>query len=330
MPANLYVHFPFCRSKCTYCALYSRAGSSEDERKAYTLRIADEIKALTKSSFKTIYFGGGTPAICDLSPILEALQDKFTDDYEFTVELHPLDVNQALLDKLKALGVNRISMGVESLNDRTLRAMGRGYTLNEARKAYDKIRSLFNNVGIDLIVGFPGDPLNCSQLADWNLNHCSVYSLQNERRLEGVMDDESMMDALSRFSAQLESAGLKRYEISNYARPGYECRHNLAVWRGEDYLGLGEGAHGRVGLKRTVGKANGNYATEEVSAEFDRKERSLFRLRTREGIDVNDFPEWLEALERAERAGLLGKVGATYFPTPRGMEVCDAILEELV
>lgn len=119
--------------------------------------------------------------------------------------------------------------------------------------------------------------------------------------------------------------GLVRYEISNYAVPGYECRHNLAVWRGEDYVGLGDGACGRIGLQRTkFGK------TETVSPEFDAKERALFRLRTREGLDASNRPEWGQTLQKHVLAGLLTQSVSVYRLTERGAEVCDSILAELV
>ena len=119
--------------------------------------------------------------------------------------------------------------------------------------------------------------------------------------------------------------GLESYEISNYAVPGYECRHNLAVWRGEDYIGLGDGACGRIGLKRTkFGKE------ETVTVEFDEKERRLFRLRTREGLDASGRPEWKQTLQKYAQEGLLTQSGEVYRLTERGMEVCDSILAELV
>ena len=119
--------------------------------------------------------------------------------------------------------------------------------------------------------------------------------------------------------------GLERYEISNYAVPGYECRHNLAVWRGEDYIGLGDGACGRIGLKRT------KFGREEtVSAEFDEKERRLFSLRTKEGLDASNHPEWGQALQNACKQGLLTQSGSIYRLTDRGTEVCDSILADLV
>ncbi|MBR3923520.1 MAG: coproporphyrinogen III oxidase family protein [Kiritimatiellae bacterium] len=367
MAANLYVHFPFCRSRCSYCSLYSRVGASPADRVAYVARIADAITQAFKSTnaqtLSTLYFGGGSPALCDLSPLRIPLKQWKPGQtcfplFEFTVELHPLDVTPAKLDELKSIGVNRISMGVQSLDDATLRAMGRGYTASDAARAFALIKSRFDNAGIDLIIGYPNDSIKwLDSLRDWGLTHCSAYSLQNERGLKDVPDDDIVLDRIRTVAVFLKSLGLERYEISNYASPGFECRHNFAVWRGEDYIGLGDGAYGREGLKRTRGilqnsvngergtgnreRGTGNgkrsensliaYKTTEVSPFEDLKERTLFRLRTRDGIDSSQFPEWRPTLDRFVSEGLLVKVGeSVYRLTERGTEVCDAILEELV
>ena len=345
MVENLYVHFPFCRRKCSYCALYSRAGVSQADRDAYVRRLVSEFSSLIPhpSSLKTIYFGGGSPALCDLSILAPALRPLCGEGTEFTVELHPLDVTEAKLMELKGLGVNRISMGVQSLDDAVLADMGRGYTVDEAERAFALVKGRFDNAGIDLIVGYPGaDDLSPSKLArlrDWGLRHCSVYSLILEEKslLAGwissgkhpeivLPDDDRTMDGLRTVAAFLKGIGLERYEISNYAVPGYECRHNLAVWRGEDYVGLGEGAYGRRGLART----RDGEVVETLSAEKDALERRLFRLRTREGLDATGHPEWGQTLRKCVQEGLLTEAGAVFRLTERGMEVCDSILSELV
>lgn len=349
---NLYVHFPFCRRKCTYCALYSRAGASQDVRDAYVRKIADEIGAAcqTRARWKTVYFGGGSPALCDLSLLVPVLRPLIGPDTEFTVELHPLDVSETMLTVLKDLGVNRISMGVQSLDDAILADMGRGYTVDEAESAFRLVKKHFDNAGIDLIVGYPGGNATVERLRDWGLKHCSVYSLILEEKsilghrygagrqgdsplTEGVNPplptDDEVMDQLASVTRSLADIGLQRYEISNYAEPGYECRHNLAVWRGEDYIGLGDGAFGRIGLTRTSFDGR-QRQTETVDAEADRKERTLFRLRTREGLDASGFPEWGQTLKKFVEEDLLTQEGPVYYLTPRGMEVCDSILEALV
>lgn len=413
---NLYVHFPFCRRKCSYCALHSGVCRSATTRAAHVQSLVERISApdfAGAETFATVYFGGGSPALCNLSPLFDALAHRLDTATEFTVELHPLDVTDDLLAILADGGVNRISMGVQSLDDTTLAHMGRGYTIREAENAFRLIRRRFNNCGIDLIVGYPkltdekGSPVpeqrNCfnredlQRLADWGISHCSVYSLileeksllshelncqptrnhqglspqrhqnqgglspsKNQNRgglspsgvekqgglspekpwglspgkswgLSPKSDDETLAE-LDRVAEFLDTIGLKRYEISNYALPGRECRHNLAVWRGEDYLGLGDGAFGRVGLTRTEATANGTLAT-TVSETENRKERAIFRLRTKDGIDASLYPEWLEILSRFEREGLTKRPNPkdpVFVLTHRGTEVCDAILAELV
>lgn len=341
--------------KCAYCALHSRAGSTADARDDYVKRLAAAVaKAPEDLVFKTVYFGGGTPALCNLEPLFEALAPRVANGTEWTVELNPLDVDKNLLQRLNSGGVNRISMGVQSLDDAVLAAMKRGYTFTEAEKAFYLIKEYFDNAGIDLIVGYPGETSALlprhARLAKWNLKHCSAYSLIVEentlisRRLnEGALtvpDDDTVMNRLGIVASFLEDIGLKRYEVSNYSKPGFECRHNLAVWQGEDYFGLGEGASGRIGLLRTHGlmtldPAGAVGGVESVSEEHDRKERFLFTLRTRFGLDTSklastDRDRVIEVLNRSLAGGLAEKDGDTYRLSARGLEVCDSVLAELI
>ncbi len=332
--SNLYVHFPFCRRKCTYCALHSRAGQPAAVKGSAVRQLCRAIASLgaeTIANLKTIYFGGGSPALCDLQPLFDLLKPAHA---EWTVELHPLDVTAPLLATLKHGGVNRISMGVQSLDDATLRAMGRGYTVAEAQAAFRQIRQVFDNAGIDLIVGYPGDTSDYTQLNDWDIQHCSVYSLIREddailaKTYQGdYPTDDEVLNTLSAVAQILTAKGLERYEISNYAQPGFACQHNLATWRGEDYYGFGEGAHGRLGRTRTV---NG-VVTETLTPEQDKLERTLFRLRTREGLDATEYPAWRPILDNFVAQGLLSHPQPNiYTLTPRGTEVCDTILADLI
>ena len=375
---NLYVHFPFCRGKCTYCALYSKAGVSPADREAYVNSLTRSISSLIPpllghplrglaslggyhpSSLSTVYFGGGSPALCDLRPLFKVLNPLIDKNTEFSVELHPLDVTEETLQILKDGGVNRISMGLQSLNDDVLGHMRRGYTFNEAERAFRLIKKYFDNAGVDLIIGYPGDIWGQSphlqRLRDWGLKHCSAYSLILEEKsalfkltqmgtvpLKLYSDDE-IMDEMSFISHFLNKIGLNRYEISNYSAPGYECRHNMATWSGEDYYGLGIGAHGRIGLKRTRNwwgqspevtsllfpQWGQSPEVETVSEEFDFKERKIFSLRTARGLDAGDCPHWIERLDRFAEEGLLEKENLVYRLTERGFEVCDSILAELI
>lgn len=342
---NVYVHFPFCRSKCAYCALHSRAGRSAAEREEYVRGICGNLEKLFETNpsaeISTIYFGGGTPSLCNLGPVFETIgKARLRDGYEFTVEVNPVDVTPQLLETLRRGGVNRLSMGVQSLDDATLRAMGRVHTAERAEEAWRIIRDGgIGNAGIDLICGWPGPDgawkRTVERAAAMAPDHCSVYTLTLEPgtalarevdagRIVLPSDDEALAE-LHEAEEILLSAGLERYEISNFAKPGMECRHNLAVWRGEDYMGIGEGAFSREG---------------------DAVSRAIFRLRLlKEGfspaIAAADWPElaprtaeWTETLERFAGEGLLVRKetagAASYRLTRRGTEVCDTILAELV
>ena len=346
---NLYAHFPFCRAKCAYCALRSRAGSTPEARRAYCVRLAEQLAALgTVPKVSTIYFGGGSPALCDLTPLFDVIR-RWGTVLEFTVELHPLDARSDVLEMLKKGGVNRISIGVQSFDDDALKAMGRLHTAAEAEEAFRAVRAAgFANAGIDLIAGWPGTNAKSwratlARATALGLDHCSVYTLIREpktrldlalRRGElALPSDDAALGQIDIARAALAEAGLVRYEISNYARPGFECRHNLAVWRGEDYIGIGDGAHGRRGLVRTESGVE-----TAVTPEEDATERALFSLRTREGLSLERvarlwpvlaprLPAWRETLEFFKRQGLLQDA---YRLTARGAEVCDSILADLL
>lgn len=344
---NLYVHFPFCRCKCAYCALHSRAGSSVADRREYVARILHDLDRLFAATqdkaIATLYFGGGTPALCNLQPILDRLAPHLSRTAEFTVELNPLDVTPPLLRQFRMGGVNRISMGVQSLDDTVLREMARPHTAAQALAAWQTIRDAgFDNAGIDLICGWPGKRRAGAISDTWKRtidaaaslapDHCSVYTLILEpgTRLAADVEqgrmtlpsDDVALAELSAAEQALASAGLERYEISSFAKPGRECRHNLATWRGEDYIGIGDGACSREGGA--------------VS-------RVIFRLRLlKEGFDpeqaARDFPElaprvaeWRATLDRFAAEGLLSvQRAAAYRLTRRGTEVCDTILAELI
>lgn len=342
---NLYVHFPFCRSKCAYCALHSHAGRSADERRRYVAHIvraldhlfANRQPATNTTQLSTLYFGGGTPAICELQPVLDCCAPHLNPSTEFTVELNPLDVTPAILNQLKAGGVNRLSMGVQSFDGAVLRSMGRSHTAAQALDAWKMIRDAgFDNAGIDLICGWPEGhdswPRTLDIALTLNPDHCSVYTLilEPETRLAHDVErgrvrlpsDDVALAELAAAERTLADAGLERYEISSFAKPGRECRHNLATWRGEDYTGIGDGACSREG--------------NAIS-------RVIFRLRLlKEGFSplqaAADYPElaprvteWCATLDRYVAEGLLTRQPpVTYLLTPRGAEVCDSILSDLI
>ena len=289
--------------------------------------------------------------MCDLRTVCAAVRDNFGQVEEFTVELNPCDVTPRLLDDLREGGVNRISMGVQSLDDDALRAMGRPHTAVQAIRAAG-----FANAGFDLIAGWPGTSDDswgqtlaraCALAPD----HVSVYTLIREPGTaldravaEGrvaLPDDDAALAQHDVARAALAKIGLARYEVSNFAKPGFECRHNVSVWRGDDYIGLGDGAHGREGLRRTAGKADGAYDVTELSPEADALERALFALRMAEGIDLAAVSQrwpilaprlaaWREELRALVRQGIaLEEPEDRFALTERGFEVCDAVVSSL-
>lgn len=366
---NLYVHFPFCRRKCSYCALFSAAGRDESFRDGYAKNLAGIVKS-SGCVFRTVYFGGGTPSLCNLDPLFDAIGERLAEGYEWTVELNPLDADPGRLENFRSRGANRVSMGVQSLDDSTLADMGRGHTAAEAIDAFKAVRDAgFDNAGIDLIAGYPSSSKDAWKrtldgLADFAPDHCSVYSLIREKgtlldkRLERgetfLPGDDAALGELETAREVLSALSLDRYEISSYAKKGFECRHNLAVWRGEDYIGLGAGAHGRIGLFRSRGtfenpapllpsKRCANADCTELGEVQDALERALFRLRTREGLDLvfvenaypvlaSRLPEWKAKLLSLVDAGILSNAGGknVFALSGRGTEVCDAVLSELI
>jgi len=328
--------------------LTSHAGSSAADRGAYVAARALEIEVFTAEYGlpSTVYFGGGSPALCDLGPLFPLLKGVS----EFTVELHPLDATDAVLDALVRGGVNRVSMGIQSLDDTTLAAMGRGVDGVSCEAAFRRAQAVLPNAGFDLIAGYPGvTDAVWSQTLERALSlgpeHVSVYSLIREpgTRLDryvregrlSLPDDDTALGQIAAADRALANAGFVRYEISSWARPGRECRHNLAVWRGGDYRGLGDGAHGREGLLRTP-------SDEHLDPERDQLERELFRWRLAEGTDLDEIAAraprlaprvdaWRKICADLATEGILvNRGGARWALSARGTEVCDAVLERLI
>lgn len=349
---NLYVHFPFCDSRCVYCALHSRIGSSRETRDAYCRDLAKDITSLDFSPFDTVYFGGGTPSCCDLAPVFAALASRLASNAEFTCEINPRDVTGSLVESLLNGGVNRVSMGVQSFDDSILAAMKRGHSADDAEYAFRVLRDCgFDNAGFDLIAGYPSSsPDSWRRTLERALalspRHISCYSLIQEphtaldvairRGVTVLPSDDAALDEVASAASSFAAAGFRRYEISNYSQPGFECRHNLAVWHGEDYIGVGEGAHGRIGLMRTVsGKT-----VQTLSPVEDARERAMFSLRLDTGFNPDSavalFPalaevagKWAERLAALIPHGIVHMVNGAYVLTPRGLEVCDAVMAEL-
>ncbi len=357
----IYVHVPFCKSFCTYCDFYSEI-AEEGMYGRYTDQLCAEIrrrKKELKGQPNTLYFGGGTPStlpLSDLSRILLTLEEcgaggPYT---EFTLEANPEDIVEKglpYLSSLRALGVNRISMGVQSFDDDLLRWMNRRHNSERARMAYRLVREAgFDNVSIDLIFGLSNlsDPVwekTIDEAISLDPEHISCYQLTVEgdsvlaMRLENgeyeeAADDvcRSQYDLLCR---KLREAGYHHYEISNFAKPGFEAVHNRGYWQRRPYVGLGPAAHSFSGKGRSWNEScldDYSHTEESLSVEDEKVETLMLALRTSDGIDE----EFLQAnclpgsIEQLMKEGALVKVGRRYRIPEDHFFVSDEIIRQLI
>lgn len=263
----LYLHIPFCVSRCNYCDFHTQACAADDgliseyiEQLSLAIRRAGRLGEL--GALETVYIGGGTPShvgLSGLSMLLYtlSLSMHLTEEVECTMEANPESLSERMVRDLWALGVNRLSLGVQSFDDGVLRILGRPHNADEARRAIQTAQTRFDNVSIDLIAGIPGTPLQAfvdsvQEAIDLGIPHVSIYPLTLEEGTPLAQladsgrisepDEDEQADALLEAQRLLFAAGYQRYEVASYAKPGYACRHNEAYWIGLPYLGLGEGA----------------------------------------------------------------------------------------
>lgn len=269
MRHSAYLHIPFCAHRCAYCDFHAYAGQ-QDLIPAYVTALCNEIQyagggALTGRRVHTIFFGGGTPSLLaarQIAQLLDALRGsaRVDDDAEITLEANPGTVSLEEMRAIRRTGVNRISLGVQSANGHELRLLGRAHHFGDVLRAVSAARrSGFGNLNLDLIFALPEQSLgtwktSVRRVLKLEPEHVSAYALTLEhgtpfgtwvrRGLLPMPDADLAADMYEWLSEELEAADYRQYEISNWARPGFECRHNLQYWRGEPYLGFGAGAHG--------------------------------------------------------------------------------------
>ena len=326
---GLYVHWPFCRSKCPYCDFNSHVRAAVDHgrwRRALLAEMAHYGAAMKGRRLTSIFFGGGTPSLMEPETVGAVIEQahriwQADPDIEITLEANPTSVEAEKFAAFREAGVNRVSLGVQSLREADLKFLGRQHSAGEARQAIELARRYFDRFTFDLIYARPGQTV-----AAWREelrealalagNHLSVYQLTIEpetafasavRRGDFTVPDEDMAAVLYEATQEaLAEAGLPAYEISNHARPGEESRHNLTYWRYGDYAGIGPGAHGRLtleGVKYATRQhrapeawlemvERSGHATRQrdvVDAEARREEMLMMGLRLAEGIDANRF-----------------------------------------
>ena len=370
---GIYVHIPFCRSRCIYCGFYSTTALGM--RHAYTKAVCREMelrKDYIRGGFSTVYIGGGTPSQLDAHDIeclFHHIYKVFNvaGDAEVTMECNPDDITPDFAGMLGGLPVNRVSMGVQTFSDARLRFLRRRHGADDAWRAVKTLRQAgISNISIDLMFGFPREPLD-----DWltdidhalslGVEHISAYSLMYEegtpmyemlQRGEIKETDEelslAMYDALA---DRLKAEGYEHYEISNFARPGFRSRHNSSYWRQEPYIGLGAAAHSFDLRSRQWNTADLNAYVEAVSQgriPAEREEldaRTTFddivttALRTREGIDTDYVERSLGQKYKDHLAseaapfiaqGLMEQDGASLRLTRRGIYISDSIMSSLM
>ncbi len=368
-PLGLYVHVPFCVRRCAYCDFVSSAGSTEEERGRYVDAVCAEVAARGDgAAADTLYLGGGTPTLLEpaqVERIVGAVRRGFrmADGAEVSMEANPDTVNPGRLKGWRSAGVNRLSMGVQALDDRLLRALGRIHSATRAREAvHEAAEAGFANLGIDLMFGLPGQATaewreTLRAALDMPVVHLSCYELALE---EGTLlkaahpalpgEDE----AVEMWSVTLEETarrGFIRYEVSNYAHPGAECRHNLKYWRDSEFLGFGAGAWSSRDGARTANPSDvaaylagapAGFPPAECDVLPARRraaESMMLNLRLTEGCGEAEFAaRWgEEALGAAARAlapgirdGLVERSGGRLRLTDRGFLVANEVWREVL
>ncbi len=274
---GIYVHIPFCERKCSYCA-FSSFACNDIEKECYVNYLIEEIENFHKiqneekyKKIDTIYIGGGTPSLLNIDQftrIVRAIKDNFvlSDEYEFTIECNPNSVCEEKLEAYKELGVNRVSLGVQSLDDEKLKFIGRVHDRQCAISSIKLISKYFDNISCDMLIGLKDMKVDeflkeLDILISLGVKHISAYMLQVE---EGTIldklvsnnpnllpNDDECVEIYEKTAKFLDQNGFNRYEVSNFAKEGYESRHNLKYWSGEDYLGFGLSAHSYFDERRT-------------------------------------------------------------------------------
>nr|WP_240953975.1 radical SAM family heme chaperone HemW [Sphingomonas sp. G-3-2-10] len=370
----LYVHWPFCVSKCPYCDFNSHVRESVDQaawREAMLRDLRHEAEALPDRPVSSIFFGGGTPSLMPPETVAAVIAEAearwgFTDGVEITLEANPSSVEAARFADLAAAGVNRVSLGLQALDDEALKFLGRAHGVSEGLAALETAQSVFGRVSFDLIYARPDQTL-----ADWDAElrraigfgteHLSLYQLtiepgtrfatMFEKGQLAAYDPDAAADLFEATRAITAEAGLPAYEISNHARPGAESRHNLTYWRYSDYAGIGPGAHGRRSGAATVRRKkpenwiaaierNGHGIEREDALTPNERavEALVMGLRLGEGVDLSrvallaggEAPIDARVLDRLIDHGLAAREGARLRVTEAGMPVLEAILRELL
>ncbi len=373
---SLYIHTPFCVRRCSYCAFYSIADADSAQIAAYPDLIIQELRLRSADwlgrKLISVYFGGGTPSLLDPDQVHGILKTVFrffepATDIEITLEANPGTLDRAKLDGFREAGVNRVSLGVQALDDRRLRFLDRIHTVAEAEAALQLLKEPRSvRISVDLMLGTPFETKNSwdrelDRLFAFQPEAISLYTLTLEegtrlasRAAQGDrvrLSAEATVELLLHVARRLRRNGYRHYEVSNWALLGSECRHNLHYWRRGCYLGLGPSAHSFDGVTRrwnssdltayqgAVSNAAEPPANEEhLSEEDSRVEWVYLSLRQEHGLDLDEYhdgygpvpAEWMAILQKLEEAGLGSFSGNTFRPNDRGLLLADEIAARLL
>ena len=369
-PLGLYLHIPFCKAKCAYCDFYSLP-RSEEKMDAYvaslTAHLTETAPMAAGHTVDTVYFGGGTPSYLGAERITQLLQTvkkhyRVAKDAEITLEANPDSLfDWKALRALRRLGLNRISLGVQSSDDAVLRSLGRIHTWQQVVEAADAVRrAKIPDLSLDLIYGLPDQTAEqwektLSDAVSLSPDHISCYGLKLEegtplwqRRDSLTLPDDEMQADMYLFTVEyLQNLGYRQYEISNFARPGHESRHNLKYWTLGEYAGFGPGAHSDFGNVRYAYVADLDMylqgslilSESETMGEAEReREYIMLSLRTAAGLNVKAFESRFrrrfdvaqELLVNYEAHGLARRTDVGWCLTPRGFLVSNAIISSLI
>lgn len=368
---GIYIHIPFCARKCPYCDFYSVC-YREDTAKLYTGALLCQLSIFERRAADTIYFGGGTPSIVEPHEIFRMIEfiaqrmdlDK---DSEITLELNPETATKAKLLDLKVAGINRLSIGVQTTADHLLQRIGRQHT---AQQAFAAIRAAhdagFQNISADLMLALPGDSVSSltrslKDICSLPVSHISAYLLKimsgtkfGEFPPTNIPDDDTQAELYEMACGILSDYGFAQYEISNFARPGFESRHNLKYWNCEDYIGLGAAAHSSVGGKRysfardiqlfidfysDQHPPNQPMLNLQYEGDVTAQDYIMLQLRMVHGLSFNKLyklynyhfdQQKVDTLRRYAAQGLLTMTSDTVALTTRGMLVSNAILASIL
>lgn len=348
LPHNIYIHVPFCISKCRYCAFFSVAQSNPDWKK-YANNICAELKywsgKLGKIKVPTIFFGGGTPSLMPtdcFEQIIRCIYDNFdiTNDCEITLESNPGTIDKNKLADFVTNGVNRLSVGVQSLSDDELMFLGRCHNAAQSLKLLDNAQNMGLRVSADFIYGLPHHNVQniidlCGAINKLSLMHVSMYELTIEKNTPfgnmnlDMPDNETMAQMYATIPQYLS---LPRYEVSNYAMSGEECRHNLNVWQGNAYLGIGRGASGRVFMNDVWYEQRGNNELfNSISNEIRAVEKILTGMRTMRGVKLNPDVKKCIDFDWVNNHKDLVEIDAEYLHTTmRGLLILDDIIVDVI